>query len=276
MTASTMGALKAELVGALAPDASALMLDQELGMEAMNGGAVPPDIGLIMPLESQGYEQLDDLRTTSLLADFSPRAALSLGADVCKVLLPIRPDLADLLAIQLEFVARTVEAAHEVAMPLLIEPTVYQLTTENEELYRARFTDLVLEAVRAVARLGPDMLKVQFPVLETADVGSEEHLGRVACLDLDRAAAGTPWVLLGAGATPAAFAAQLRAAGAAGASGFLAGRTIWADALTANIAEAGRLARDLSRPRLLAYAAIAREVCRPVARTSVGFIADTA
>jgi tagatose 1,6-diphosphate aldolase len=264
MATPAIAALKAALVGALAPAASALMLDIELGLEALSEGAVPARIGLIMPLEAQGYEQLGDSRTTSLLPDFSPAAALALGADACKVLLPIRPDRAEALAAQLDLVARSVEAAHAAALPLVVEPTVYRLTTENEADYRSRFTGLVLEAVSSVARLGPDLLKVQFPVSEMAGANALPPGAEDACRGLDRAAAGIPWVLLGAGVSPETFGAQLRAAGAAGASGFLAGRTIWFDALIADPVEAARLARDLSRPRFEEYRAIAREVCRPL------------
>jgi tagatose 1,6-diphosphate aldolase len=264
MTAPAIAAVKTALVGAFAPQASAFMLDEELGMEALREGAVPARIGLIMPLEAQGYELLGDSRTTSLLADFSPEAAMALGADACKVLLPIRPDLREPLAAQLELVARSVEAAHAVALPLVVEPTVYRLTSESEGDYRSRFTSLVLEAVGSVARLGPDLLKVQFPVIDLEGASRDLAGSEEACRELDDATAGTPWVLLGAGVPPATFSAQLRVAGPAGASGFLVGRTIWFDALSADPAEAARLARDIGRPRFDEFRAIARAVCRPL------------
>ena len=40
-----------------------------------------------------------------------------------------------------------------------------------------------------------------------------------------------PWALLSAGVDHATFIGQLRAARAAGASGFIAGRSIWKDAV---------------------------------------------
>ncbi len=66
-------ALKRALTLALAPAATALMLDLELGRLALQSGAVPDSIGLIMPLEAQGYEALGDGRSTTLLDDFSDR-----------------------------------------------------------------------------------------------------------------------------------------------------------------------------------------------------------
>src|SRR6185295_13339473 len=84
--------LKLALTRALAPAATAIMLDEELGGLALEAGAVPATVALIMPLEAQGYETTGDGPTTALLDDFSPAAAVRYGADACKLLLPYRPD----------------------------------------------------------------------------------------------------------------------------------------------------------------------------------------
>ena len=76
------------------------MLDEELGGLALEAGAVPSWVGLIMPLEAQGYETIGAGRTTTLLDDFSPARALGYGADACKLLLPYRVDDAESAARQ--------------------------------------------------------------------------------------------------------------------------------------------------------------------------------
>ena len=76
--------------------------------------------------------------------------------------------------------------------------------------------------------LGGDVLKAEFPY----DAGeTDEARWRDACEELT-AAIDVPWVLLSGGVDAATFEAQVRVACAAGASGVLAGRSIWAEAAT--------------------------------------------
>ena len=60
-------------------------------------------------------------------------------------------------------------------------------------------------------------------------------------------AAGIPWVLLSGGAAPAKFERVLDYAYSAGASGFLAGRTIWLEAVRSNYPDLDRIAAALRR-----------------------------
>ena len=102
--------LKLALTRALAPAATAVMLDEELGGLALEAGAVPATVALIMPLEAQGYETTGDGPATTLLDDFSPAAALRYGADACKLLLPYRIDDAGAAAGQEALVSSTAVA----------------------------------------------------------------------------------------------------------------------------------------------------------------------
>jgi tagatose 1,6-diphosphate aldolase len=59
--------------------------------------------------------------------------------------------------------------------------------------------------------------------------------------------AGVPWVLLSGGASTERFERVLDYAYAAGASGFLAGRTIWLDAIRSNFPDASKVEAALER-----------------------------
>ena len=228
LTTANLRGLKAALTRALAPSATALMLDAELGQLAFESGAVPASIGLIMPLEAQGYEVAGDGRLTTLLDDFSPTIALQYGADACKLLLPYRVDDPASAARQDALVASSAAACHMLGLPLVIEPVVYRWSTESAGDYAAAYPSLLLGAVARLQPLGADLLKVPFPVLDLAATG--EPAAADACRALAEACAGTPWVLLGAGVDTDTFVEQIRLAGMAGASGFLAGRGIWGSA----------------------------------------------
>ena len=71
--------LKLRLARVLAPAATAIMLDEEFGGPALDAGAIPASVALIMPLEAQGYETVEDGRTTTLLTDFRPAKRCDAG-----------------------------------------------------------------------------------------------------------------------------------------------------------------------------------------------------
>jgi sulfofructosephosphate aldolase len=256
--------LKRILTLVLAPAASALMLDAELGSLALETRAVPDGVGLIMPLEAQGYEALGDGRFTTLLDDFSPAAALAMGADACKLLLPYRVDDEPSAARQDALVVATAASCHALGLPLVIEPVVYRWSSESQDDYAAAYTGRVVDAVRRLEPLGTDLLKLPFPVLDMAGAG--EPAARAACQTLAEACAGTPWVLLGAGVAGELFEAQIRLAGSAGACGFLAGRGIWTAALTPDPIQAEALARDTCLPMFVRCREMADRFAQPLTR----------
>jgi sulfofructosephosphate aldolase len=205
---SSLRSFKVELTRGLARLASVILLDVELGLDAFTElGGTP----LVVALEAQGYESLGEGRITTLLGDVDPTRAAALGAVGCKLLLPYRPDLTDAARLQDEMVARVVADCRAAGMLSIIEPLVYG---EVPELGAA-----VTESARRLARLGPDVLKLQYP-------GSA-----AVCEQLTRACGAVPWVLLGGGTDEETFLAQLRDAMRGGARGYIVGRTAWDAAL---------------------------------------------
>ncbi len=257
--------LKLALTRALAPAATAIMLDEELGKQALEAGAIPAHVALIMPLEAQGYETIGDGPTTTLLDDFSPLVALGYGADACKLLLPYRVDMAEPAARQEALVASTAASCHQLGLPLVVEPVVYRRPDETTRAHADAFGGLVLGAVERLQPLGADLLKLPFPVLDLASVSEATALD--ACRVIDEACGDTPWVLLGGGVGTNTFVDQIRLAVTAGAAGFLAGRGIWGAALTPDPGEAYHIASTICRPEL--------ERCREVAERFAGPMAVT-
>ena len=249
--------LKVRIARALAPAATVVLLDVEYGAaQALAAGALPGDTALATPLEAQGYEELAGGPRTTLLPDWSPQAAARLGASACKLLLPYRADAPEHAAAQEALVRDVVGACREAGVALVLEPIVYG-SPEPPDL-----APLVVDGARRLAALGPDLLKLQYP-------GDSE-----ACRSLDAACGpGVPWVLLGGGADADTLAAQVETACAAGASGFIVGRTLWDGAVVEDEQESERALRELSLPLLERLASIARAAGTPW-RERVGAIAE--
>lgn len=207
--------MKEQIVEALADRASAVMLDP---------GAVPScrpaGKGLVVPLEAQGHLPLAGGRLTPLAEAFGPAEAAKLGADGCKLLLYYRADHIATAERQRALLERVAADCHRHGLPLVVEPLVYRLEGEDETRYQGAFGTLVVAAARQLADAGADLLKLQFP-------GDARR-----CKRLTDAAAPLPWVLLGGSDVSAdRFAVQLELSCCAGASGFMAGRAIWSEAL---------------------------------------------
>jgi tagatose-1,6-bisphosphate aldolase len=211
--------LKAAIARALAPHATGLLIDAELGASAIAQGAMGP-CGIVVPLEAQGYEDVSAGRVTTFLPGFSPALARTLGASACKLLLPYRPDHEASAARQDEVVREAAGGCHAAGLPLILEPILYALPGETTEAFASAFPALVVATAQRLQPLAPDVLKLQFP---RDDRGDEADW----CKQIDAACGPTPWVLLGGGGAPEVFARDLRIACRMGASGFIAGRTLW-------------------------------------------------
>jgi tagatose-1,6-bisphosphate aldolase len=253
--------LKLRLVEGLASAATAVMIDEEIGGLALDRGAVPATVGLIMPLEAQANAADDELLTT-LMTEFTPVDAAQRGAAACKVLVPYRADLPEAAARQDAVIATAAASCHAAGLPLVIEPVVHRLSGEAEDAYACAHPALLVEAVGRIRALGVDLLKLPFPVLDLE--ASSEEAAVAACGAVDTACGGTPWVLLGGGVDSSTFAAQVRIAGIAGASGFLVGRGIWGGALLADPDDAARQAAGPCREDLLRTRAVAERFARPL------------
>jgi tagatose 1,6-diphosphate aldolase len=254
--------LKAAVVREIAPLATTVMIDNDYGRVAIADRAAGARAALVMPLEAQGYAQRGDERATTLLADFSAPDARDAGAVACKLLLPLRPDRAGFVATQLDIARAACAATHRAGLAFVIEPQVYRLSTEFPAEFRAAFTDLAIAATERVASVGADLLKLPFPTLDERGSPGADERAAAACTRLHVAATDVPWVLYGAGVEADVFAWQLRHAGAAGAAGFLVGRTVWREALRSDDPVA--IARDVCRPRFESFVRIARTACRPL------------
>lgn len=254
--ASLMTETKLEFVSALSSVASAILLDPEYSaIEAATTGALDGRTGLLCAIEAQGYLGDPQARTTTLLDGWSVGKAKRLGASGVKLLLLYRPDTpaAD---VQDELVRRVIVDCASWDIPLFLEPVMYGLPTDDGHIDRRRS---VIDSVRRLGALGPDILKVQFP-FDTASV--DIPAWRDACAELDETST-VPWTLLSGGDPFESFVAQVTVACEAGSSGFLVGRALWADAVRMSGDERREHIRTVVTPRFTELADVASDAGTP-------------
>lgn len=235
--------VKRLLVEELSAGASAVLLDPHFAYP-MAIDAVSPKQGLLLTLEDSVFVETSHGRMSSQIDDWSVEKIKRAGADAVKVLAWYRPDATpEVNEHQQEFVAAIGAECKRFDIPFLFELLVYPFpgdeshTTSYVEAPMKR-VEHVFESVATFAapEFGVDVFKLESPLPanevpdpEAAD--SEEIDATQLLFDEVNRLSTVPWVMLSAGASQEAFRRIMTYAYRAGASGFLAGRAIWWDAL---------------------------------------------
>jgi tagatose 1,6-diphosphate aldolase len=222
---------KLELCANLAPHASAVLLDPEFGAaQCLGHGALPKGTGLIVSTEASGYVGASEYRSIELMDDWSIEKIKRMGASAAKLLIYYRPDLIELANKLMDMVEAVGLECQKHDLPFVVEPVVYPIGEEvrNPAHFAKVREQLVLKTAQHIANLPIDVLKSEFP----ADLQYEKDKEKLAdlCRQLD-AASPVPWVVLSAAVDFDTFCQQVEIACRGGASGFLAGRAIWQEAM---------------------------------------------
>jgi tagatose 1,6-diphosphate aldolase len=253
---------KLELCTALAPLSSAVLLDPIYGAaQAVARATLPRGTGLLVSVEATGYDGGKTARITKIPEDWGVDKIKRLGADAVKMLVYFRPDSGALAKTQLATVEQVAGDCLKFDIPFLVEPVGYPLEGESAADFAAKKTGIVVETARLMTALPIDVLKAEFPA--DMNLVSDEDSLLSACRELDTAAR-KPWVILSAGAEYEVFRREVELACRAGASGFLAGRAIWQEAVAMeDRAERIRFLDTVAAARLKEIAGIAERHGRP-------------
>jgi tagatose-1,6-bisphosphate aldolase len=219
---------KAEIVAALAPAATAVLLDPEFGAaQCVAAGAIPGTTGLLVAVESTGYTGKPTARKSQILPGWSVEKIARMGGTAVKLLIYYHPDAPN--ASQQEALIQQVgEACQKYDLPYFLEPLSFSLDPAVKKLASPEKRQVVIETARRLTPMGVDILKAEFP-LNIADE-QDETVWAEACAELS-AASLTPWVLLSAGVNFDQFMRQTKIACQQGCSGILGGRAVWKEAV---------------------------------------------
>jgi len=230
---------KADLVRYLGNHAPAILLDPEVALPALvDEGVLSRDTALVVGMDASGFETVDGLRYTQYVDGVTPHRVRELGGGVAKMLFYVRSDRQDVTSKVADQIRDIVHACTDEGLLLIVEILTYQLEDETPEQYAAAFGDLVIGATRLAVACGAKVLKLPYP-------GSAEASAAVT-----EAAQGVPWAVLSAGVDHSTFIGQVATAVANGASGAMAGRSLWKDSLAMTHEERRTLLTERAQPRL--------------------------
>jgi tagatose 1,6-diphosphate aldolase len=237
---------KAQLTRRLRDLASAVLLDPMDGYATAHTPAkLAGGIGLVLGIEASDHGS--GPLVPRLRDGWSVERAAEAGADAVKISFRFDPS-ADAEPVE-QFVADVAGETRRCSLPLFAEPLgVFHSAQERR--------DVTIDAAKRFGPLGVDVLKLEFPV--DVSVTDDESAWFDACADLD-AASLVPWTVLSGGEPFDRFAAMVRIACDAGASGFVAGRAVWREAVAGGTVSS----TEQAAARLVLLAAALRDRARP-------------
>jgi tagatose 1,6-diphosphate aldolase len=257
-------AAKSAVVRRLAPHASAVLLDPVYSAaQLIANGALPGQAGLLVALEETGYTGEDTARLSRLLPGWDVARVKRMGADAVKLLLYYNP-FAEQLAEQQETLARQViRDCQECDLALFLEAVSYSIDPQMKKSspeFAAGLSNLLTETASRLGRLGPEVLKLEFPVDARLDDNFSSWVQ--TCQAISQASP-VPWTVLSAGVEFEMFGRQVEAACRGGASGFIAGRAVWQEGVSLPVPARDHWMADTGARRLDHLAEIAARHARP-------------
>jgi tagatose 1,6-diphosphate aldolase len=260
VAAETLTDLKLAIVQHAAPVASAVVLDPVYSAgQAVVREHLPGHIGLLCAVEEQGYLGDAFNRRTQIITGWSVEKAKRLGVNGIKLLPYYHPDAGEASEAQERLVRSIAADCRRYEIPLFLEPIAYSVDPDapkGSPQFASVRRRIVVETVRRLSAIGPDIMKVEFPI--DVHYETDQVLWAEACDELNEVST-LPWALLSAGVPFETFKKQLQVACHAGCSGFVAGRAIWQEAAQLSEGERADFLSTTARQRLTELSQIALE-----------------
>ena len=258
---ATASRIKAEVVAALAPNTTAVLLDPVYGLEAAL--AMPGGCGLLMAVEKTGYAGSALERRVDFIPGWDVGLIRRMGASAVKLLVYYHPDAEEAAAEIDATVTRIAADCRLHDLPLFVEPLSYSIdesVRSDSPEFAVQRPRIVIETARRLSRLGVDVLKMEFPLNVAHE--ADETKWREACEALSEASI-VPWTLLSAGVDFPTYTRQVAIACESGASGFVGGRAIWKEAINMTAEQRASFLADEGTRRVEQLRTLVERVARP-------------
>lgn len=219
----TMRAFKLDAARILSPYASGVLIDKQFALDqAIAAGVVADECGLIASADHFESAHGELVGEVTIDRSVDPAKYAALGVRALKLLVLYRPDEAP--EKRIDMVREFVESCRLNGLISIIEPLSRKPLNGEDFDWNAG----IQAAAAELGSLGADLYKAEVPFHGQA---AEEDVRR-ACAQLTTSITG-PWVVLSSGVPEDIFPDAVKWACLEGASGFLAGRAVWASCIGA-------------------------------------------
>lgn len=235
-----LGLVKMDVASHLARHAGCILLDPVCAVPGIvDQGALHRSTGLLIGLDASGWETSPEgYRVSTLVDGVTARRVRELGGTGGKIMVYLRSDRPEANRENMATLRRVIEDFAQEDLLLVVEFLTYAVEGETPEDYKARVPELILGGTRLCLDAGAKVLKIPYP-------GTPE-----ACAGVTAMAGEVPWAVLSAGVDHPTFLGQVEVAMANGASGVIAGRSLWKDCISLDRDETRRRLTEVAVPRV--------------------------
>ena len=240
----TIRSFNVDVLEALSPAASALLLDPSFGVPAVqDANAMAPGCATVVAVEPSERDSWEGEPRAGRDPGRTAGRVLEMGGDAVKLLVHKRPDRSrrpgepDLVAEVVDVVQAVVDDRAAAGVPSVIETLLYSFPDQDPLPLRRR-GELIAESARILSDTRPDLLKLEYP---------GDARGCQAVSD----AVTVPSAMLSAGMPFDAFLdGVVTSCEEGGACGFIAGRVYWKEAVALEGAARKQFLASAGRERL--------------------------
>ncbi|OON42131.1 tagatose-bisphosphate aldolase [Izhakiella australiensis] len=232
----TLGKTKYDITRYLAAEAGCVLLDPLCAVPGIiDERILPRNTGLLVGLDASGWEtSAEGYRISTMVEGVNARKVRELGATGGKIMIYLRSDKPEANSANLATLRKVIEDFAREDVFLVVEFLTYRLENETKEAYESKIPQLIEDGCRACIECGSKVLKIPYPGTEAACAKVTEICGDI------------PWAVLSAGVDHSTFLKQVDISLRNGASGVIAGRSLWKDCIS--------LDRNISKEKLSSIA----------------------
>lgn len=241
-----LGDTKADITRYLASQASCVLVDPICAVpQLVDDGIIDRDTALLIGLDASGWDtSAEGYRLSKLVDGVDARRVRELGGTGGKIMVYLRSDTPAANTHNIGILKQVIADFEQEDLLLVTEFLTYKLEGESAEAYAAKIPELIQGGTKICLELGANVLKLPYP-------GSPE-----SCAAVTRLCGDVPWAVLSAGVDHETFLGQVETAMANGASGVIAGRSLWKDCISLDREVTRRKLETVAVPRLRELQAI--------------------
>lgn len=236
---AALGLVKADITAHLARNA-AILVDPLCAVPMLvDDGVIDRCTGLLIGLDASGFDATPEgWRISNMVEGVTARRVRELGGTGAKIMIYLRSDTPGANDANLETLRRVVADFATEDLLLVVEFLTYALPGERPEELTAKMPDLIEGGSKLCLEAGAKVLKIPYPG------------NAAACAAVTAICGEVPWAVLSAGVDHETFVGQVEVAMANGASGVIAGRSLWKDCISLDRAVTKARLETIARPRL--------------------------
>jgi tagatose-1,6-bisphosphate aldolase len=236
----SLGLTKMDITAYLARHAGCVLVDPLCAVPGLvDHGVLHRSTGLLIGLDASGFDVTPEgYRISNMVPGITARRVRELGGTGAKIMIYLRADTPAANTVNMQTLRDVIADFAAEDLLLVVEFLTYALPGEAPEVYTTKVPELIEGGSKICLEAGSKVLKIPYP--GTA----------AACANITAMCGDVPWAVLSAGVDHATFLGQVEISMANGASGVIAGRSLWKDCISLERAVTKERLETIAVPRL--------------------------